>query len=51
MRSLAFATRVSVVCNSAPSPTVLVVDPAKCSPALLEMLIERGAMRVTVPTR
>jgi hypothetical protein len=31
--------------------TLTVVETAKLTPALIEMLNERGAMRVTVPTR
>jgi hypothetical protein len=33
------------------APTLTVVETAKLTPALIEMLNERGALRVPVPTR
>ncbi len=50
MTMLAFTTWVHRVCNFS-SPTLTVVETAKLTPELIDALNERGAMRVTVPTR
>ena len=47
-RIVDFPTRVFSLSNSAPSTTLTVVETAKLTPALIEMLNERGAMRITV---
>jgi len=50
-RILTFATRSLGFYNSAPTSTLIVVDPAQCPQAVLDALEElngRGAMRITV---
>jgi hypothetical protein len=49
-RILGFATRALSFYNSAPD-YLLVSDPTRLTPELIDALNERGAMRVTVPSR
>jgi hypothetical protein len=50
MMARLFATLIHRVCNF-PSPTLTVVETSKLTPELIDALNERGAMRVTVPSR
>lgn len=36
--------------NSTPSPTLLVVDPERLSDQVISILMQAGALRITVPT-